>query len=85
MDKPPKYPGFTALLPPRVRYDKELRSTAKLLYAEISAMADVTGFCWASNRYLGELFGVTKGRTKDISRSRCSGTSRTPSPSGGSI
>ena len=38
-----KYPGFTALLPPRVRYDKELRSTGKLLYAEISAMADVTG------------------------------------------
>ena len=66
MDKPPKYPGFTALLPPRVRYDKELRSTAKLLYAEISAMADVTGFCWASNRYLGELFGVTKGTISDL-------------------
>lgn len=61
-----KYPGFTALLPPRVRYDKELRSTGKLLYAEISAMADVTGFCWASNRYLAELLGITKGTVSEL-------------------
>ena len=59
-DRIPKYPGYTALLPPQVRYDQELRSTAKLLYAEISAMADVTGFCWATNRYLADLLGVTK-------------------------
>jgi len=66
MDKPARYPGFTALLPPRVRYDQELRPTAKLLYAEISAMADVTGFCWASNRYLAALFGVTKNTVTEL-------------------
>lgn len=66
MDKPARYPGFTALLPPRVRYDRELRPTAKLLYAEISAMADVTGFCWASNRYLAALFGVTKNTVTEL-------------------
>lgn len=66
MDKPPKYPGFTAILPPRVRYDKSLRPNAKLLYAEISAMADVTGFCWASNRYLAALFGVSKGTVTEL-------------------
>ena len=55
-----KYPGYTALLPPRVRYDRGLRPAAKLLFAEISAMTDVTGFCWASNRYLADLLGVTK-------------------------
>lgn len=66
MDKPGKFPGYTAILPPRVRYDKELRSTAKLLYAEISAMADVTGFCWASNRYLAALFGVSKGTITEL-------------------
>lgn len=66
MDKPPKYPGFTALLPPRVRYDKELPPNAKLLYAEISAMADVTGFCWASNRYLAALFGVSKRTVTEL-------------------
>ena len=61
-----KYPGYTALLPPRVRYDKELPATAKLLYAEITAMTDVTGFCWASNRYLGELTGVGKDRASRL-------------------
>lgn len=66
MDKPPKYPGYTAILPPRVRYDKGLRPNAKLLYAEISAMADVTGFCWASNRYLAALFGVSKGTVTEL-------------------
>ena len=66
MDKPPKYPGYTAILPPRVRYDKALRPNAKLLYAEISAMADVTGFCWASNRYLAALFGVSKGTVTEL-------------------
>ena len=58
--KQPRYPGYTALLPPAVRYDKDLGATSKLLYAEISAMADVTGFCWATNRYLGALMGLTK-------------------------
>lgn len=62
MDKPTKFPGYTALLPPRVRYDKELPATAKLLYAEITSMTDTTGFCWASNTYLGSLTGVGKDR-----------------------
>lgn len=61
-----KYPGYTALLPPRVRYDRELCSTSKLLYAEVSAMADVTGFCWATNNYLGRLLGITKTRVSSL-------------------
>ena len=64
--KQPKYPGYTALLPPAVRYDQALGSTAKLLYAEISAMADVTGFCWASNRYLGSLLGLTRRTVQNL-------------------
>lgn len=65
-DKQPRYPGYTALLPPAVRYDQELRPAAKLLYAEISAMADVTGFCWASNRYLGALLGLAKRTVTEL-------------------
>ena len=63
-----KYPGYTAILPPRVRYDQELKASAKLLYAEITAMTDVTGYCWASNRYLAALFGVTKGTVSELLR-----------------
>ena len=65
-ERAPKYPGYTALLPPAVRYDQELRPAAKLLYAEISAMSDVTGFCWASNRYLGALLGIAKRTVTDL-------------------
>lgn len=61
-----RYPGFTAVLPPRVRYDKELRPQAKLLYAEITAMADVTGFCWATNRYLAALYGLSKNTVSEL-------------------
>ena len=50
-------PAFWAVLPARVRYDPELRPNAKLLYAEITAMADATGYCWASNKYLADRFG----------------------------
>ena len=65
-DKIGKYPGYTALLPPRVRYDQQLGATAKLLYAEITAMTDVTGFCWATNGYLGRLIGVSKDRASKL-------------------
>ena len=32
-------PGYWAVLPARVRYDEELRPNAKLIYAEITALA----------------------------------------------
>lgn len=66
MDKKGRYPGYTALLPPAVRYDQELRPAAKLLYAEISAMADVTGFCWATNRYLAALMNASKNTVSEL-------------------
>lgn len=58
-------PGYWAVLPATVRYDKRLTANAKLLYAEISALAQATGYCWASNQSLADLFGVDK---KTISR-----------------
>lgn len=53
-------PAYWAVLPAGIRYDEELRPNAKLIYAEISAMADSTGFCWATNRYLAKLFGLAQ-------------------------
>lgn len=66
MEKPFKYPGYTAILPPRVRYDQQLPGTAKLLYAEVTAMTDVVGYCWATNGYLGRLIGVSKDRAAKL-------------------
>ena len=62
-------PAFWAVLPARVRYDPELRPNAKLLYAEITAMADATGYCWASNAYLAELFAISPRTVRELVQS----------------
>lgn len=52
-------PAYYAVLPAKVRYDAELRPNAKLLYAEITALANDKGYCFASNAHLAELFGIS--------------------------
>lgn len=51
-------PAYWAVLPAEVRYDESLKPNAKLLYAEISALANTTGYCWSTNEYFGKLFGL---------------------------
>lgn len=57
-----RLPAYWAVLPASVRYDQELRPNAKLLYAEITALATATGYCYAWNETLGKLYGLS-GRT----------------------
>lgn len=52
-------PTYYAILPSVVRYDRELTDKAKLLYAEISALSNKTGQCWAGNTYFSKLYDVT--------------------------
>ena len=49
-------PSYWAVLPASVRYDPELPPNAKLLYAELSALADAAGYCFASNEYFAGNF-----------------------------
>jgi len=52
-------PSYFAVIPANVRYDSRLSANEKLLYGEITALANKDGYCWASNAYFAELYGVT--------------------------
>lgn len=72
-------PNFYAIIPATVRYCKDLPPMARLLYGEITALANKEGYCWASNRHFEELYS-TNERTirrwldalqkKDLSKSK---------------
>ena len=53
-------PGFWAVLPAQVRYDANLPPNAKLLYAEISALTNGEGFCFAANAYFEKLYSLSE-------------------------
>lgn len=44
-------PGFYAILPASVRYDNRLKAAEKIFYAEITALSDQSGYCYAGNSY----------------------------------
>ncbi|QDP57150.1 MAG: hypothetical protein Tp172MES593141_31 [Prokaryotic dsDNA virus sp.] len=55
MDKP----NYYAIIPAEVRYSN-LKPNAKLLYGEITALSGKLGYCYATNNYFAELYGVSK-------------------------
>jgi hypothetical protein len=52
-------PNYYAIIPSDVRYSN-LKPNAKLLYGEITALSNKLGYCFASNSYFAELYGVSK-------------------------
>lgn len=57
--------GYFSIIPAPVR-DAPVPDKAKLLYAEVSALAEDTGYCWASNAALAERLDCSE---RTISRS----------------
>lgn len=53
-------PSYYSIIPANVRYDKNLKDSHKVLYSEITALANKNGYCSASNTYFSELYGVDK-------------------------
>lgn len=52
-------PGYYAIIPADVRYDDRIPANAKLLYGEVSALIGADGFCFASNQYFAQIYGMS--------------------------
>ena len=50
-------PNYYAIIPAQVRY-ADIPANAKLLYGEITALANKTGVCFATNLYFANLYKV---------------------------
>lgn len=53
-------PNYYAIIPANVRYDNRLKPNEKLLYGEITSLANKYGYCYASNKYFANLYSVNK-------------------------
>lgn len=51
-------PSYYAIITANIRYDKRLKPNEKLMYSEITALANKEGYCHASNKYFAELYDV---------------------------
>lgn len=52
--------GYFSVIPGSVRNDTHLTATAKLFFGDISSMAQIDGYCFASNTYFAERFGLAE-------------------------
>ena len=52
--------NYYAIIPAPVRYCKKLKANEKLMFGEVTALANEKGFCYASNDYFANLYDVSK-------------------------
>lgn len=52
-------PNYYAIIPAKVRY-ANIKANSKLLYGEITALSNQKGYCWSTNNYFANLYGVSK-------------------------
>jgi hypothetical protein len=54
----PESPNYYAILPASVRFDDRISSSEKLFYAEVTALSNLKGYCYASNKYFSKQYDV---------------------------
>lgn len=48
-----------AILNKKIRYDKTISLSAKMLFGVIESLCFKEGFCWAANKYFADLYQVS--------------------------
>lgn len=51
-----EYPNYYSVTPATVRYDKQLKPNEKLLFGEITALSNIKGYCYSTNKYFSNLY-----------------------------
>ena len=51
--------SYYSIIPATIRYDDRLKPAEKLIYGEITSLANSMGYCYAKNRYFAKLYNVT--------------------------
>lgn len=49
-------PKNNTILPSEVRFDNKLKDSEKIIYAEITALSILRGYCFATNKYFSNLY-----------------------------
>ena len=52
--------NYYAMIPAYIRYNNQLKFAERLMYGEITALSNKEGYCFASNRYFANLYGVSQ-------------------------
>lgn len=52
--------GYYAVIPAHILHDQDLSANAKLLYGEITSLANLRGYCFAQNQHFANTFKVKK-------------------------
>ena len=58
--------SYYSIIPATIRYDNKLKSAEKLLYGEITSLANKMGYCFASNKYFANLYGISENCVKRL-------------------
>lgn len=59
-------PSFYAVIPADVRYDTNIPPNAKLLYGEISSLANASGVCHARDSYFSAVYGLAERTIRSL-------------------
>ena len=52
-------PNYYSILTADIRYNKNIKDSEKILFSELTALANKNGYCHVSNKYFADLYNVS--------------------------